>query len=79
MFTLIKGTVTETGDCLINKHKIESIFKQSQLTKKPQTQTLIGQQSEPEYEEVYFIIINGVGIVFYDKEKRDEAFELLIK
>jgi hypothetical protein len=80
MFTRVEGVVTETNDMLVNKHKIEIIFKQSQLTRKPrQTPTLIGQQSEEEYEEIYMLIINGVAIPFYEKEARDRAFEILIK
>jgi hypothetical protein len=80
MFTVIVGTVTESNEILVDKDKIEIIFKQSQLTQKPKAAaTLIGQQSETEYEEIYMLIINGVAFPFYEKEVRDKAYEELIK
>ena len=80
MFTTIVGTVTESNEILVDKDKIAIIFKQSQMTQKPKSaSTLIGQQSETEYEEIYMLVINGVAFPFYEKESRDAAYEQLIR
>jgi len=78
-WTEIECPMVEDGIVRIDKNKICTINKNSQIIQKQMPSVLVNQPGESQTMELFLIVVNGIPIPFIDKSTRDNVFDYLIK